>query len=87
MTKDAPDALWDAEGEDMIPRPRCATCRWWNHDPQLVGEVYGEHEGDCRYLTQLQSERIDSIAEDVCTPSDFGCIQWERREEGGDDAG
>jgi hypothetical protein len=66
---------------ELMRVPRCETCRWWDHDPAVVGQVHGGAEGLCRKLTQMQSTRIDSIAEEVCVPRDFGCVQWE----GGDE--
>ena len=64
---------------ECMPIPRCDGCKWWEHpsnntDPGF-GQCLKEDTGDAPQL-------ISSIyGEGVQTTPDFGCVQWEAKEE------
>ena len=78
----------------MTPDQRCATCRWWRHDPGTVflagdsrartGECAladSEHYGDPEHAQRLAVAQGDDA--EWCwlkTAPDFGCVQWAVRE-------
>lgn len=63
-------------GVAYMPIPRCKTCRWWNRLDQL-------QEGWCNLLgTRNSGTRFLEPGHTIVTRSDFGCVQWEARDDG-----
>ena len=63
---------------DLIPRPRCETCRWW--EPTLPGS--NPTSGLCGHSIRPEGARLRAAGgRGVLTVKDFGCVQWEGKGE------
>lgn len=72
--------------------PRCRGCRWWESAPYLPDSLDTTiARGECSLARSRGEAKPDALAfayesnfwsADLITAADFGCVQWQAKEEG-----